>query len=745
MRALLVLAVIGFGAGAAAGIWVGLANVRETRDAFYRDHALADVEVILSTPVPEASIPAIPSADHLEGRLVVDGLIPDDRLPARLIGMPPDAMLDRLAVVSGTGLSANDPNGVLVDPEAAGVLGLRPGDPITVRVAERLLDLHVVGTGQTPDMLLANADPAYLLPQRGSLAVITMPREGLQARLGAGPVVDDVLIGGDVGIDEVARHLASLPVAQMLPAAEQYGRRFVDADVRSFAVMVPVLGAVFALVGAALILLELRRLVASQRPQLGALLALGYPARSVVGTVLRPALLLAVGGAVLAAGVAWGVGYLVAEEYAAAVGFPQVTATLSWVPLAGAAALALASTLLGATIPAVRVARLRPAEAMRGADAGDRPIPAWSIRIGRRLSPDRAYAIRGFVLRPGATTVTVLGLGGAVGLAIALAILVHSAATTIDDTFAAQTWTHQVTFVAPTDPARVAQLAGDAGAEAVEPFLAGSVRVDPGDEGARLIAAAPGADPLRPLRLDAGRAPVPGEVAVASQFARTANVHVGDRLRLTGPGGDETLVVSGILRTLAGRDLVAGWDDARALLGAGGATGALIRADATAADRLAADPAVSRITTKATLQEGVHEFIAELTGVLGILFTVSLGVGLVALATHLAVTALDRRGDFATLRALGERDRSVARIVVTEAVALTIPALLLAVPAAQLLARPLTDAFAGAAFTVVVTPTPADHLPLLLALPLAAAVGLLVARRIVADDLAAVFRARSIG
>lgn len=745
---MLVVLVIGAGAGAAAGIWMGLADVRATRDAFYQEYALADLELILTAPVPESTLPAAPAVGLREGRLLLDGTVSDAGLPAHVVGMAPDATLDRLALSSGSPLSAEAPTGAVLDPDTAATLGLEPGDAIALTVAGRRLRFRVVGTGRTPDALLATADPAYLLPQRGSLAIVYVPLDGLQAALGVGPVVDDVLLTPAPGATrgDVLAAASTLPVAAAVPAEEQYGRRFVEADVQSFAVMVPVLGTVFALVAVALILLELRRLVATQRRELGALLALGHSTATVVGTVLRPALVLGTAGALLGMAGTRVVGRLVAEEYAAAVGFPHVSTAAAPAPLLGAVALGLGATLVGAAIPATRLARLRPAAAMHGPGTEASTPPAWSLHLGDRLRPERAYALRGLLLRPVATAVTIAGLGLAVGLAVALAILVDSAATTIDTTFAGQRWSHQVTLTSPLPVTEALQLVTTAGAEEAEPFLSGPVRIaEPGDEAARLVAYSTDTADLRPLHLVSGSVPGPGEVAIAGQLASTLDAGVGDRISLRGPGGGRELVVAGILRTLAGRDVVATPSDAAGLLGVDGATGVLVRARDPALRRLAADGRVARIAAKATLRDGVHEFIAELTGVLGILLAVSLGVGLVALATHLAVAALDRRDEFATLRALGYGRRHIAGIVVTEALTVTLPALVAAVPAGRLLVRPLADAFSGAAFTVTVTPRPVDHLAIAAALPLAVLVAAVVGRRIAADDLAAAFRARAIG
>ena len=55
-RAVLLLLVIGAGIGTAAGIALALHDVQATRDAFYRDYHLADLDIRLSGAVPTGQL-----------------------------------------------------------------------------------------------------------------------------------------------------------------------------------------------------------------------------------------------------------------------------------------------------------------------------------------------------------------------------------------------------------------------------------------------------------------------------------------------------------------------------------------------------------------------------------------------------------------------------------------------------------------------------------------------------------------
>jgi putative ABC transport system permease protein len=94
-RALLLVLVIGAGVGMAAGIGLALGDVRATRDAFYRDQALADLDVRLQRPIPAGVLAARArdagardaGATLAETRLVLDGTA--SRLHGALNYLPP--------------------------------------------------------------------------------------------------------------------------------------------------------------------------------------------------------------------------------------------------------------------------------------------------------------------------------------------------------------------------------------------------------------------------------------------------------------------------------------------------------------------------------------------------------------------------------------------------------------------------------------------------------------------------------
>ncbi len=757
LRAVLIVVVIGAGPGTAAGIALAMHDVEATRDDFYSRYALADLDLRLRAPLPAGRLrdrAEEARARRAETRLILDGaaLHGGSRTAAEVVGMPVGTSLNRLAVTAGQGLDGGDLHGAALDAEYANRVGIGPGDRVRLQVAGRSFSVRVRGLARSPEYLLATANPDYLVPQRGSLAVVFLPRASLQRLTGLDGRANDLAVdlpGGGNG--QAAKRLAAgLPTARVTPRSRQYGRRLTEADIHSFSIFAPVMGVVFGIVGLLLIALSLRRLVSSQRRELGALLAIGYPPRAVVGSVMLLAAALAVLGGALAIGATIGVGRLVAGQYSSAVGFPVTRYPLAFAPLALAVGLAVAATLLAALLPAYRLARLDPIEALRGESVGAFELPDWLQRLTSIGPPALTYGLRGLLRRPLLSAATVVSIAGAIGLAAALNILVSSTNSSVDATFAGQRWTHSADFTRPLPDGRAAALAKRAGADRAEATVKGPAelrtRGGAGGIGAQLTGL-----PRRPalLRLDltSGRGPGPARIVLSEQIADKLGVGPGDAIALRTSEHRATIDVAGVARTLATEQAYLPRAEAARLLGLPGrSTSVLVNGNAADARRLRSDPAVARVTSKASALAAERELLDELTGLISVLQAISLGVGGLFLVSTLALSYLDRRGEFATLAALGYGRRQIGAAVAGEALTQTLLAAALSVPLGILIASPLSQRISEAWFEIGLHPeAPSFLLVIVPALGLALLAAAHATRRALRLNIAATVRARLIG
>ncbi len=756
VRALLIIAVIGTGVGASAGISLALHDVERTRDAFYAQQRLADLDVRLQRPLAQRTLlrrARLVAARPAEARLILSGTaLPrgGSQPAAEVIGMNPAARLNTLAVTEGHQLNSKAPHGALLDPDFAARFDLRPGDRLHLRLGDRRVELRIRGLARSPEYLLATANPDYLVPAPGSLAVVFLPRGALQRMTGLANRVNDLAVdlpGGRSG-RRSERLVAGLPVARITPRSQQYSLRLTNADIHAFSTFAPVMGTIFALVGLLLIVLSLHRLVNSQRRELGALLALGYPPRTVIATVLLPAAFLAFAGGLLAIAVTVGVGRLVAEEYSNTVGFPATSHALAAGPLALAAGLAIGATMVAAVVPAYRLSRLSPTQAMRGERLSSFGLPAWLQNATALGPPAVVYATRTLLRRPLLSAATVVSIGAAIGLGAALNILVSSTNNAVDAEFTQQGWSYSVDLARPLRSPRAVELARGAGATRVEATIKGPahLRSATGRGADVQLAGLPAGPALLHLDLTVGSPPSRSRMVISEQTARDLHARVGEELWVGTPAAHARLAVTGIARTLATSTSYLPRGQAGRLLGSPGlATSMLVEAGSAAARRLRRLSAVARVTSRRSAQSAEREMIKELTGLISVLQAISLGVGALFLVSTLALSFLDRRGEFATLAALGYGRAQIGAAVAGEALTQTAVAAALSIPLGILIASPLSNSIAEAWFEIGLHPEPPSFIWVIVpALALALLAVAHATRRALRIDIAATVRARLI-
>ena len=408
-------------------------------------------------------------------------------------------------------------------------------------------------------------------------------------------------------------------------------------------------------------------------------------------------------------------------------------------PLALAWAVVVLVVVAAATWPAWRAARRPPVEILRGGELAGRTARGAHGRGLFALGARFATAARA---RWAATVATIAVCAGVVTLMLALASLLERLR---DDP---GTVGKRYQLALPYSPARLRTARTTPGVAAVGERYS----VDAADsfrlgEALRLIAY-PGdhtrfeAPPLAAGRRLRG----PGEAEVGQGLADALGLQPGSVLAAQLPqGGEVRFRVAGVVRALENDGRIA-WVRPRSLLAArpGLQPEIVIRLaagadEAAVARRLAARGAPAH--APAAAQTANASFLGVLAAVLR---GVGLAVGLVclyALVQALAMTARERRGAVALLRAVGGDATTVALVLAGAAVAVAGPAALAGVALEALAFGPLVAHLAAGFASLPIAPTGAQ-VALVVAglLVLAAAATALVARRILREPVVAGLR-----
>ena len=369
---------------------------------------------------------------------------------------------------------------------------------------------------------------------------------------------------------------------------------------------------------------------------------------------------------------------------------------MALLPWLGAAALAIVAVVAAASAwPAWRAASRPPTEVMRGGDLG-RPR-----RQRKRVQVGGGYFALGARLasaRRGRLAATVAALGAAV----AVVLLMLSLAALLDrlkEDPALLGRRYQLTVSASTaDPQLIAQVPGVA-AVGERYFVDGADAFALGQP-VRLIAY-PG-DHTRfesPPLASGRRVAAPNEAEVGRGLAQALGLETGTTLVVDLQGGEARFRVVGIDRALDNEGRIAYVQPSR-----------VVRADPSLLPSIAVrvtpgtDPnaVAARLTALgmppqraggATTSNAA--FLGVLADVLRVLAGLTAIVCLYALLQGLALTARERRGTVAVLRATGAGRTQVAALFAGAAVAAVVPALLVGVAVHQWLLAPAVAGMAA--------------------------------------------------
>jgi hypothetical protein len=398
-------------------------------------------------------------------------------------------------------------------------------------------------------------------------------------------------------------------------------------------------------------------------------------------------------------------------------------------PLLGALGAVVAIVVAAATWPAWRAARRPPVEILRGGELATPRAHATSgglAALGARF----ATAARA---RWVAAVATIGVCAGVVTLMLSLASLLERLRDDPGTVGKRYQLTVQLNEASLADVRAVPGVA-DASPRFVTD-AADSFRLD---KPFRLVAY-PG-DHTRfeaPPLADGRRVRSPGEIEVGLGLADALGLRPGSALAAQLPGGEEARFrVVGVVRALENDGRIA-WSRPEGLGDA--SSSVAVRLDA-GADRATVARRLEAIGAPSTRVGGASTRNAQFLGVLAALLRgVGLAVGLVclyALVQALAMTARERRGAVALLRACGGDAATVALVLLGAAAAVAVPGALLGVALEAAILGPLVARLAAGFASLPITPTPGQVILVVLGLlALAAAATALVARRVLREPV----------
>lgn len=725
------------------GAYVMTHSFTTSRDDYYRTLHFADLTIgfvpAADTEMPTlAALRKVPGVQAVSRRYVTRGTIEDADAttppwPVVVVYLDPGRQdVNDIAVLEGKALDPASPSGAIIDGSFAELRHMKLGDPIVVNPHRFATRFTVAGVGMSPEYLTPAVDPRFLLPAKGSMGILYAPRTKLD-ELFLERLYNELLLTYEPGADEVAVRravtaaLSGLQIEEIVPRRSNLGYRLHEELLRSPRVLTPILALVVGLLGAIVAYVLMMRIVESQRREIGALLAVGFPSWHFIVAYLLVGLAPAIVGAAAGMRLAPIFGRINATDQARSIGIAVPAIVVPYPTLFAVAAFAVAVTLVGVVVPLASILRMSPALAMRGGNEvtfRGTPRVIELVLAGARSST--RYAIRNVMRRLRLSAAVVILLGAGVAAPAALLTLNSSWQLWSTQSSAKIRWDATVNFRVPLEPKSLASLVATPGLAQTETFVQG--RATLAREGVETqemrVRGLPASSKLDARELTAGRdlsSDDALEVILNESLARDERpIRLGEKVRLTSPKGTQIDVeVVGLVHDASASTLHVPQRTAQRLLDlgervsgmfvvygpmtAGAAPPPLLpeagaRPEGAEVIDFGSDPAatppppatmpdspgltpeasllreemVVGLQSKAGAMDTMQRLVREQRSAIVPFLVVGMVFALAAVLSVLAVLLLERESEYATLRSMGYGRASIMRVVFTEIGALAL-------------------------------------------------------------------------
>ena len=333
--------------------------------------------------------------------------------------------MNRIALRNGRALDATSVTGgaipTLVSAAFADARGLVPGTRISALINGKRRTLEISGIALSPEFIFAGQQS---VPDLRGFGVFWVPRAALAAAYDMQGAFNHIAVKLAPGASEPAVIEKLSAQLSRYGGREAYGRKIqsshgmLDNEIKQQRVLGTMLPIIFLSVAAFLLNVVVSRLIATQREQIAAMKALGYPNRTIALHYLKLVLVIVLLG--LALGIVLGnwLGTQLIGLYAQSFHFPSFEHSVAGWLLVVSIGVTVATAVLGTLNAILATVRLAPAEAMRPAAPGHYRRTVIE-RLGiTRINPALRMILRNMERRPLRTALSIGGVAASVAIIV---------------------------------------------------------------------------------------------------------------------------------------------------------------------------------------------------------------------------------------------------------------------------------------------------------------------------------------
>ncbi|NOQ53729.1 MAG: FtsX-like permease family protein, partial [Thermoplasmata archaeon] len=542
------------------------------------------------------------------------------------------------------------------------------------------------------------------LPTQGSLAVLYLPLEDVQALINDTDAVNDAifLLEDDGDAETVITLLEPFGISSVVFKEDHPSVVFMSVGSAKIKNMMPVIGFVFLFIGFITVFMTMARLVQTDSRYIGVLMSLGFNRGEIVRSYLMLGLVITAIGSVL--GIIFGflftygmVGAGIGLYMSISIAFP-----LDIVPFIVGTLFVAGAVMVSVAIPVVFITRSSVREALEYKPRGT----VTTSRLGGKASRLTRMGLRNTTRNPARLAITVIVVGITIGTAGMWLVMMDSAWGYMSDQIDANTWDLRSAFNAPVEADSV-----DAGflnldpaaTSYVIPYTAMSTIVEKGStQSGAYVYGSNEMERTKNFDLREGKLDFSGAV-LSSKLADDLGARPGDDIDIVVGSTVVTLEVTGVVQEAIALIVYTNRDVLAPLFTPEDCNGAYIQLvdPATSSEqavRVREVEVVAGVLEIREVKASFEEMLELAQGFFLMFFMISAVITLAVAGSAVIISAMERDVEFATLDTLGFSKWQVAKVITVEMTILAIVSSLIGIPMSFILAQLLAESFAQVLF-----------------------------------------------
>ena len=717
-------------------------NLSQSQAKFYKENNFADYyfQMVKAPEEVVKQIEAVNGVRRVTGRIQKDLPIikpNDERATARLVSytLPMDNELNRITLEQGQMFAANQSSTnaeVLLDPKFAPANQISWGDTVAVVVDGRERFLTAVGSAGSPEFVYPMKDAADILPDPLKFGIFMLEQRQAQQLLNMPGQINQVLLEFSPGADqtqvaeEVKEILKPYGLLGSYPRKYQLSHAVLQAKldgIRSMSLFMPL---IFLAMAALIQFIILRRMVKTQRTQIGVMKALGYSNTQIMIHYTVYALAVSILGAIL--GVISGslLAGSISTLFATYFDLPGGLHGFDLKTISYALLLSLGIGAVAGITGSRGVLRIQPAEAMR-AEPPQKAGKSWLEKlplVWNSFSPEWKMTLRNIGRNRGRFIITMIGVVFAVGLLI-MAFFYNDAVDYMMQKSFYEGETYDLTvrfnsFVSEDELLNITRLDGVQKAEA---FMEMPVKIHFRNKSEdETLLAYPTDMTMKKLQDETGRLiKVPPEGMIINQrTAQKLGIKTGDQVEVetllpVGPIHYDTVEIVGDTQQLFGGGSYINLEQANRILQEGHViSGAMLNIEtgkeAEVEHELSKMLGIASVISRQKEIQIFKEDMSIVTSMVSIMVFFAIVLGFAIIYNSSVINFAERRRELATLRVMGFTMQEISSLLLKENIIILLCGIMLGLPFGHLMVKSYVQSAATDQFTLPVVIYPTTYL-----------------------------------